>query len=614
MSYIFNKKIEYILPLITASISLVLYSFAYFGVRSLGVTFVLMALMTSVIYAAYKKVHSRDRINQVFKSAGLIYFILMTIFAYIISRGFMFSAWDEFSHWGLVLKNIFLSNDFGNLASSTTYFKEYPQGISLFSGFITHFSKTFSEPNALFGILILSYSQLAIIFTKIKYTDWKKLSLISSILFVLPIAFFGSFYSTIYVDAIMGLIFGNILYFNYVYHKKDFFYAVYMGLQFYLLANTKQIGIGLVLIAFLAILIDFLRSNKLKPFKPFLLNKKNELIFMFIPLVVGILTNLSWTLYVKSHHISELFQISGIKLSDILNLFGGNAPAYRKATIVNFIMHFFTVSQRGAMFFSYFLISVILLLTMLYIYKKTQTNNQRSFALQSFSFIGLYIYAGAILFMYLFAFSEYEAQNLASIDRYLGTYLLGLLMLSLFILIDYFVKSQRDQNSQNLKLAFLLVSLLFIVPVPNLINDTLLSHTTNISKQQMRAPYEDIKQYMSILNAKTDRVYIISQDTEGFDYWVLRYDFTPIQVSPNFTWSLGAPYSSSDIWTVNKTAQEWSKDLENYTYVYLYSVDDRFINNYGQLFENVSAIKGKSMYSISKIDKRIILKNISTNM
>lgn len=55
---------------------------------------------------------------------------------------------------------------------------------------------------------------------------------------------------------------------------------------------------------------------------------------------------------------------------------------------------------------------------------------------------------------------------------------------------------------------------------------------------------------------------------------------------------------------------EWSKTLKGFTYVYLYSVDERFINDYGQLFINKN-YKKMVIYSVNKIDNGMLLKIVS---
>lgn len=616
ISYRFEKKFEYILPLAMASTSLLMYMGSFFEQRSIGLWLIVIASIISATYLIYRIIRGHRQINRIFRSSGFIYFLLIIILICVIIRGFVFSTWDEFSHWGLILKNMYLTNNFGNLDNSTTLFKFYPPSISLFLNFATSFSKHFSESSALGGILALSYAQLAIIFTKVKHNDWKKILLITGIIIVTPLVFFDGFYNTIYVDAVMALIFANILYFNLSYRKKDIFYAIYMSLQFYLLVNTKQIGIGLAVIAFGAILIDFIASNKIKSIRSFIKRERKNLIYIFLPLLTGAISYISWKIYIGSHDIGE--GVFSLTLSKFLNLFGPNAPSYRILTIDNFIHHFFIIKQYGVIFLSSFLWSIIIFFVLYCAYKMTIFCRQKTFLFQASTILGLYLYSGIILLMYLTAFSQYESTNLASIDRYLGTYLLCMLVLTIFILINYFTKSTLGRLSQNIKIAFLFVLLLCIIPIDSFIDNTILQTSSNNSRRAIRLPYEAVEQYSSLLNPKKDKVYVISQDSNGLDYYILRYDLTPVRIQnqpikplTDVAWSLGSPYSANDLWTVNASPEEWSNSLNNFTYVYLYKIDSQFINSYGQLFDSVSVIKDKTMYRIYKTNDKIVLKPVT---
>jgi hypothetical protein len=594
----------------TAAISLILYVFSFFGARSIGIYCVLTTLTISVAYLVYKIVHEHGRISDVFKSAGFISFLLIAIFICIVIRGFVFSTWDEFSHWGLLLKNLYLSNGFGNLSDSTTLFKWYPQGISLFLNFTTSFSNHFSESSALGGMLALSYAQLMIMFTKIRYGDWKKILIITGIIFITPLVFFGNFYNTILVDPVMALIFANILCFNFSYSKKDVFYAIYMSLQFYLLVNTKQIGMLLALIAFAAIVTSYIYStDKIKPLKSFIANKKNELIYVFIPIISVILTYLSWDFYVKKNNFSENISIN--MFGNFLNLFQ-QTPSYYKLTIINFINNFFKINQYGIINFSFFLWSIIMILILFCIYKLSAVHRQKNFIFQLLIFIGLYLYSGMILITILIGFDEYSATTLASVDRYLGSYFLGLFMVTIFVLIRYIINLRKNRLSPTVKISFILFILLCIMPINSLVDNTLLQQKSTTTRHQLREPYEDMLKYKKILNPKKDRVYIISQNTTGLDYYILIYNFTPVQTQPwARTWSLGKPYSADDQWTANISVDEWAKTLRGYSYVYLFNVDSRFIKDYGQLFENVNDIKNKNLYSVHKTGDGVTLKIVS---
>lgn len=246
------------------------------------------------------------------------------------------------------------------------------------------------------------------------------------------------------------------------------------------------------------------------------------------------------------------------------------------------------------------------------VFRLSAVRKQKNFIFQLLIFIGLYLYSGMILITYLVGFDEYESTTLASVDRYLGSYFLGLFIVTIFMLIRYIINLRNNRLSSTIKISFILFILLSIMPINNLVDNTLLQQTSTTARHQIREPYEDMLKYKNLLDPKKDRVYIISQNTTGLDYYVLIYNFTPVRTQPwARTWSLGKPYSADDQWTANISVGEWAKRLKGYSYVYLFNVDDRFINDYGQLFENINDIKNKNLYSVRKIGDSVTLKIVS---
>ena len=47
----------------------------------------------------------------------------------------MIAEWDEFSHWGSVVKSMFLTNGLSVKEGSSLMFKSYPPAISIFEYF-----------------------------------------------------------------------------------------------------------------------------------------------------------------------------------------------------------------------------------------------------------------------------------------------------------------------------------------------------------------------------------------------------------------------------------------------------------------------------------------------
>lgn len=114
-----------------------------------------------------------------------------------------------------------------------------------------------------------------------------------------------------------------------------------------------------------------------------------------------------------------------------------------------------------------------------------------------------------------------------------------------------------------------------------------------------REKYSYIHKYDEILDYTKDKVAIIAQEDYGEDYYTINYEIAPVKVL-NF-WSLGQPYSYIDFYSVDYSVDEWLDYLteEGCTYVYLHEVNDYFMENYTDAFENPNDIE---IHKIFKID------------
>ena len=103
-------------------------------------------------------------------------------------------------------------------------------------------------------------------------------------------------------------------------------------------------------------------------------------------------------------------------------------------------------------------------------------------------------------------------------------------------------------------------------------------------------------------------IYYVSQASYGLDYWIFKYtnrrNINNINID---SWSLGDKYNDVDIWTSNISAVEWLDELiNNYDYVYLFSVDKKFVDRYGILFNNCDSICDKCLYKVDKVNKNLV--------
>ena len=124
--------------------------------------------------------------------------------------------------------------------------------------------------------------------------------------------------------------------------------------------------------------------------------------------------------------------------------------------------------------------------------------------------------------------------------------------------------------------------------------------------------YRGALRFQNKLDYVKDRVYVISQNNYGLDYWVLRNIFTPVKINDNYTWSIGEPYNASDVFTTYKNIYSWSEDLKQFDYVYLFRVDDAFREQFGELFDNPQDIQNDTMFTVS-FDEKEELAHLTLN-
>ena len=103
-----------------------------------------------------------------------------------------------------------------------------------------------------------------------------------------------------------------------------------------------------------------------------------------------------------------------------------------------------------------------------------------------------------------------------------------------------------------------------------------------------------------------DKVYLIYQNIgSNPDYHILRYCISPIVTNLMYEWNLGKPYFEGDIWTYDISQKEWEQKLkqEEFDYVFIAKSDERFINEYGNIFEEETKLENIENHLFSVIEK-----------
>jgi hypothetical protein len=315
--------------------------------------------------------------------------------------------------------------------------------------------------------------------------------------------------------------------------------------------------------------------------------KKKALVHLgqdIIPVLVGFVYKKAWSLRLDALGYSAHFDTKQITLKGIFNVISGNCEEYQTQTLKNFYYRFMSVNTNHIAFSSMASYALLFIAATLLLYRISSEKRYILFGIMSI--VMFMVYSAYMLVLYLFTFSASEAVNLASFDRYEYTIILGFLMGMIMIVLA--INKEKRMSS----LIIMYACILFIIP-----EDITYYFERNADIQSTvaaRACYEYGEEVAQLLSSD-DKVYIISQESDGYDYFVLRYILSPVHTQvrldnqgwKDVSWYLGEPRGVNDDRRRNITPEDWVQYLmdEDFDYVLLYHVDEQFISEYSSAFE-----------------------------
>lgn len=580
-SIILKKKIEFTYIITIMSIITLLYIFGLFGYLKIGVYFIQIISLIIMLYDLNFLSKNKFFIKKYILTKGLFLFTFLFISLTFIHQGRLLSSWDEFSHWGDVVKAMFTIDDFSTSPLSMSTFQSYPPAMSLFQYFCLKLGNNFIESQ-----LFITYQLVGIcLFLPFLSNIKKNKNLIISLLLLLimPMIIFNTYYVTIYIDAILGLFFGYII-LSIIYNEDyDMYFYINIVLSLFILILLKDVGLFLAIISIVSLLVDLLLVKKKISFtKKFFNENKKYLFLIFSSIIAIIIAKLSWNLNINYNGANISFA-NKISLKNIVDLFMFKNLGYRESVVKNFISALYNKNIIASFInIDTIRLTIIFALTFLLALKNNKNSHKYIYTI----FAGFLIYVIGLLIIYCFKFSEYEAINLASYNRYMSIYFVAIFFIACVILI----------NNQKHLTSILLIVLLFvpyfnIFTIRNSVDDSI----------AIRKNYDVATTKIKNNTENNDKIYVISQNTTGFDYWVIRFSVRPNQINSG-AWSIGNKYYEKDIWTLQINAEKWYYNLinDNYDYVYIYKCDENFVTQFSSLFEDTEQIKNNSLYRIGE--------------
>ena len=591
------------------------------GVLKGGVYTIYIVGVLSFLLSFVHLIKREKRISDFITPGLVVYGIVIGCFI-IICQDFIRMEWDEYSHWGLAVKDMFYYDALSMHTGSSVLSKRYPPFSTLIEYYFMYANEIFSEGIMYIAYLSFLWSMLIIAFKNIKWNQVKELLLTAVIILVIPFCFVD-FYYTLYVDLLLGVIFSCVLtcYFD---EKPNWYNDINIVLALCALVLTKDMGLVLGCVFVMIVFGDYMVSAiKQKN----IWNKKiikvlgyggATIAFFSVWQIYLILSNIWHQIQQgkQAQQTSTAVAASNIGFSKIIEFVTMQAEPYKYKVLKKYIktIIYDDTYKIGNLGISYLGILLILLLATILIYKD---DKEKKWILFSGTFIGSIVYATFLLITYLFTFSEYDAIVLHSHRRYLGSCIGGCVFAFLNLnMIKY--RNVKDRNFEKIKLVLAFV-ILFTMPM-NKINPQKL---TPLIDKGMLQEYMDQEILLRSFADKSESVYYVYNNSSHtlLETYIYRNYCSPLVMEGGNMYgseeSIEREYQileeneephMLDYYRTIITVEEWKEILQDYDYVCLHKPGYTFAESYGALFEQPETIGDRTYYKVNKDSESINLK------
>ena len=594
----FRRRFEEALPVALTLSALVCYVFGCAGALKAGYVACVACAAAFPALCVWKRRQWREW-RALLLTPGLCAFLAIYFFAYWFNLDRGYTLWDEFSFWGIALKETVRTGGLHCFpaASVTEAYRGYPPIATIFEALWCFLCGGYRETYAYRALLtLLLCLPLSTLCAAPKgkgrgliYTACGLLALLGGTLAVE----LGSadFYKSIYLDGLMAVLTAYCLWCVMADRERDAFSCVRLSAGLACLCLAKSMGVGLAALVMLLWLADERPRKLAKP-----------LAVLGAPLALwGV-----WKLLCAVNHVGGGFSVH---LSALPGIVAGSAGYEVQRQVLGKMARALLEKSLVWTPLSLSYLQLTLLFTALTAlighWLRDVYPPRRTRLLTAAVLIGSLGYAAGTAMSYLFGFPEAQALSLASYSRYMGTWCLACaLLLSMLCVHGIGLKARRGQSV--LRPMAALLACLWVACIPS---DRLRgSLQPGQNGWSMSAYCAEDAAFISERTEENARVFILAERTDGYALYNIHYQITP-RACNEAHFSLGTPLDESDRSTVALSPQEWRAELAQYDYLYLYEADETFAREYAELFP--AGAQRKQLYRVVKNEDEISLELVS---
>ena len=343
----YDKRIEELIPITIFVYILILYLMGLFNILKIGFYINIVIVIIFLVLMLYQTRKKLFKIKKIFTPA-FIFWILLFVFSYYFYKDRMLIEWDEFTHWGDVVKMMFNENILSTNINSMSVAKSYPPILSLFQYFVQLINGTYNEGFLFIAYQIFAFSLFMPFIKNITWRELDKLLIVLVIMLLSPLVIFVNFYQSIYVDAILGMMFAFSIANIYIVKNYDKFNLLKISISLFILTLLKDVGVLFSLICWGLIVYDlFINEKNYKILKK--INKYNIKCFFkkMLPSIIFIsvilFAYISWKINVIIN--IEISSSSVVSYTSIIKALLNQETSYLNNVILNYIGTFSNIQM-----------------------------------------------------------------------------------------------------------------------------------------------------------------------------------------------------------------------------------------------------------------------------
>lgn len=603
----FDKAFEEVLPISCMGIILILFMFGMINILQVGAFVICAAAFFIYVYTFYyiykngKTELLKQRIYNLITPSSVVFIILAGLISYWNKDRLAMST-DEFSHWLDTVVIMTRIDRFGTAPNSTAVFPSYPPAMSLFQYLMEKINMVctgdFSEWKCYF-----SYQLLAIIimlpFMRVADKGLVKKfvgTIVWLVAIIAPLYFFKDAYASLYIDPFLGVMGGCGFAAVTLTKNKDIFYRIYMSVLCATLVLAKDVGLYLALFISLYYCIDYISSMKLD-------NKLKKLNGL-VPLEAMLVAKLLWKLELTISH-TELKFSAPFDIEGTIATIQGHGSQFYNVVYDNFraaITYRYIYYERLG--FNYAAIMVLMTIAFILfskrLYRVGRIGKATAISGAVLPSAAVILYILSLFPLYISRFSEYEAENLASFDRYCGIVILTGLIYAVFLLRDAILDRSR-------KVVMVIMAVLFVLSVRHSQYDAIKAFTERKSVEASLEYRQNVNVLADKINNNTEEdasILLVGEDKDAPFHPILETIAKP----RNFVYSDKHFGETIDESGSGLSVEELQSLLAStYDYVAIYSITENIGETYLGVFENPKDVNSLSLYKVNDEGKLVLV-------